>query len=310
MQTPQWKTLLALLCTHLATHSSHAEEFMMFYLGGQSNMDGYGLVKDLPESLNKPMQDVFIFHGNPTPDRKSGGGLGSWAPLNPGHGAGYQFKGNKPHYSHRFGPEITFAQAIKKAFPGKKIALIKYSRGGTSIHVEAARQFGCWDPDFKKGDGELSSINQYDHFLTTVRNATLPSDIDGDGELDQLIPSGILWMQGESDAAINENIASQYKENLHELMVGIQGAFRADDLPVVIGRISDSKADQPKKTWPYGKIVRQEMVEYVQDYAPAALVTSTDKYSYSDPWHYDSAGYIDLGNEFAKAMINLLNIQD
>lgn len=271
-------------------------------------MDGYGSVKDLPENLNKQVNDVFIFHGNPRPDLAGNGGDGKWAPLKPGHGAGYSYssENGKIKYSNRFGVEITFAHAIKKAFPNHKIAIIKYSRGGTSIHVDAARNFGCWDPNFKKGKGKFKNINQYDHFLATVKNATSIHDIDGDGESDTLIPSGILWMQGESDAAINKEIALEYKANLHELMVGIQAAFHKDDIPVVIGRISDSGAGGPKKTWPFGNLVRDQMAKYVADYQPAALVKSTDDYGYSDPWHYDSAGYIDLGNQFAKELLNLL----
>jgi iduronate 2-sulfatase len=35
----------------------------------------------------------------------------------------------------------------------------------------------------------------------------------------------------------------------------------------------------------------------------AALVTSTDNYGYSDPWHYNSAGYLDLGRQFADALV-------
>jgi hypothetical protein len=33
----------------------------------------------------------------------------------------------------------------------------------------------------------------------------------------------------------------------------------------------------------------------------AELVTSTDGYGYSDPAHYDSAGYLDMGEKFAEA---------
>lgn len=32
------------------------------------------------------------------------------------------------------------------------------------------------------------------------------------------------------------------------------------------------------------------------------LVTSTDEYDYRDPFHYDSAGHLDLGRRFAEAM--------
>ena len=49
--------------------------------------------------------------------------------------------------------------------------------------------------------------------------------------------------------------------------------------------------------------MRGAQAEYVKADAAAALVTTTDKYGYSDPWHYDSAGYIDLGRQFANATV-------
>ncbi len=45
--------------------------------------------------------------------------------------------------------------------------------------------------------------------------------------------------------------------------------------------------------------------DFVEKDTAAALVTSTDKYNYSDKWHYDSPGYIDLGRQFAEAMAQL-----
>ena len=35
--------------------------YQLYYLGGQSNMDGYGLVRELPEDLNAPVKAVMIF---------------------------------------------------------------------------------------------------------------------------------------------------------------------------------------------------------------------------------------------------------
>ena len=37
----------------------------------------------------------------------------------------------------------------------------------------------------------------------------------------------------------------------------------------------------------------------------AALVTATDNYGYSDPYHYNTPGYLDLGRRFAEALLNL-----
>lgn len=277
------------------------KDYKVFYLGGQSNMDGYGTVAELPAELNRPLTGVMIFHGNTVPDGEPVDGRGLWGVLKPGHGRDFRSDGKNNIYSDRFGLELTFARRLKELEPDSNIALIKYSRGGTSIAMEAAGGFGCWDPDFEGGEGAGKGVNQYDHFLATIRMATAVRDIDGDGEEDRLVPAGILWMQGESDAAVAEEIARRYEGNLKRLIDLIRAALRTDDLPAVIGRISDSGRDTDGKVWDFGPIVREAQESFVEKDASAALVTSTDQYGYSDTWHYDTAGYIDLGVEFAEA---------
>lgn len=286
----------------------HAKTYKLYFLGGQSNMDGYGKVAELPKDLTKKLANVRIFHGSPAPDGTAENGKGVWSVLQPGHGRGFSSDGTTNNYSDCFGIELTFVRELLKKHPDANIALIKYSRGGTSIHIKAARNFGCWDPDFSGGEGKGKGINQYDHFLATLRNAAKTQDIDGDGEADELIPTGILWMQGESDAALTKEVAMAYEANLRRLMDLIRAAMRQDDLPVVIGRISDSGKDaKDGKVWDYGNIVRQAQADFVKKDGHAALVTSTDNYKYSDPWHYDTAGYIDLGQQFANAILKLEN---
>jgi hypothetical protein len=95
----------------------------------------------------------------------------------------------------------------------------------------------------------------------------------------------------------------------------IRAALRKDDLAVVIGRISDSGKDEYQKdqangkVWDFGDIVRNAQAEFVEHDENAALVDSTDAYSYSDPWHYDSTGYLDLGRQFATAVLQCGNGQ-
>lgn len=273
-----------------------ATDFHVYYLGGQSNMDGYGYVKDIPTQLAETVSNVHIFHGNTSPDNAATDGRGVWSNLRPGHGVGFSSDGISNKYSERFGVELTFAAALQKRFPNRKFALIKYSRGGTSIAQDAAGSFGCWEPDFVGSNG----INQYDHFLATVRNAFADRDIDNDGNPDRLIPAGIVWMQGESDAQHTEETARQYEANLKRLMDLIRAALRTDDLPVAIGEISDSPKDP--NIWKFGDAVRAAQASWVTNDSNAALVTTTQNYQYSDPWHYDSAGYIDLGEEFARQL--------
>ena len=298
--------LTCLLFSYFVTVTAIAEDIPLFYLGGQSNMDGYGRTNELPNELNGEVEGVFIFHGNTSKDAQPVDGRGVWAKLQPGHGVQFKSDGKQNKLSDRFGVELTFARTVKSAMPGKKIAIIKYSRGGTSIDEAAAGGFGCWEPDFEQGRGAAKGVNQYDHFLATVNNAMATPDIDGDGKADRLVPAGIVWMQGESDAAHGKDIADRYEANLKRLMDLIRAAFRTDDLPVVIGRISDSgRDDKDGIVWDHGKLVRAAQSAFVNDDVSAALVTSTDEYGYSDPWHYDSAGYIDLGKRFGEAMLKL-----
>ena len=306
MSSRRFRLLLVVVMVGFFAADAESTVYHLYYLGGQSNMDGYGRVEDLPTEIAGPVEGVMIFHGNTAADGVPVDGRGVWAELQPGHGGGYTSDGATAKLSDRFGVELTFARTLRELEPDAHIAIIKYSRGGSSIDRAAASYFGCWDPDYP--GGTAAGVNQYDHFLATVRYALSVDDIDGDGESDTLVPTGIVWMQGESDAAHTKDIALRYEAHLKHLMDLVRAAFRTDDLPVVIGRISDSGQDTKEndgKVWNYGTAVRQAQESFVKNDGRAALVTSTDGYGYSDPWHYDSAGYIDLGKRFAVAMHGL-----
>ena len=105
-------------------------------------------------------------------------------------------------------------------------------------------------------------------------------------------------MQGESDAGDPE-VAGRYEENLKELMNLLRKDLGGGPIPVAIGRITDWKV------WKHGETVRAAQAAFVEKDGNAVLVTSTDSYSNSDPWHYDTAGYLDLGEKFAEALLNL-----
>ncbi len=279
--------------------------YHVYYLGGQSNMNGLGYVRELPDSMRGPVEGVRIFSGNSMPDSVAAGGEGRWSELEPGYGFGVVSRADGVLLSDRFGVELSFAERMKELRPGERIALIKYARSGSSIDSTAAAGFGGWEPDFRSGGG----YNQYDHFLATLRNAFAARDIDGDGIEDTLVPAGIVWMQGESDGHTPE-VALRYEGNLKRITDLIRAALRVDDLPVVIGRISDSGQDPDGRVWNYGETVRAAQEAFVRKDPAAALVTSTDEYGYSDKWHYDTAGYIDLGRRFAEAMAALRSDAD
>ncbi|PQA97724.1 hypothetical protein B0A70_03115 [Chryseobacterium piscicola] len=289
--------LLLLLPTFFYT-----QKIRVFVLAGQSNMNGFGYNKDLPSNL-RAFKDVYIFQGNSVADGEINGGIGYWDVLKPGHGTGFKSDGKTNTLSDRFGLELTFAKKMQEFFPEDKIALIKYAREGTSIDSLAAGNFGCWDADFNGKKG----VNQYDHFLTTLKNALKEKDIDKNGRADELIMSGILWMQGEGDASYNEEIANNYYSHLKTLMNQMRAALLTDDLPVAIGKISDSGKNNSGRVWEMGELIQFAQEKFVKNDHHSSIIRSTKNYSYgNDPWHYNSAGYIDLGEKFAIEVFRLI----
>ena len=74
------KQKLLLLLAIFAT-STHAAEYRLYFLGGQSNMDGYGHVSELPDSYRESVHGVRIYHGQPVQDGFPIVVNGTWAPL-------------------------------------------------------------------------------------------------------------------------------------------------------------------------------------------------------------------------------------
>lgn len=292
------KQKLLLLLAIFAT-STHAAEYRLYFLGGQSNMDGYGHVSELPDSYRESVHGVRIYHGQPVQDGSPIVVNGTWAPLQPGHGVGFAADAAANRLSDRFGPELTFGARLVAARPGARVALVKYSFGGTALDRRVAA-YGNWDPDF---DGN----NQYDFALATLRNALSTRDIDGDGAPDRLVPAGIIWMQGEADAFDNPLAAADYEANLKRIIDLLRAALRFDDLPVVIGKITDSGMADDGTVMDFAKVVQAAQQRFVESDSCAALVTETATFAYpaTDAWHYDSDGYVKMGIAFADAVVAL-----
>jgi hypothetical protein len=265
-------------------------------------MVGHGFNQELPKSLNKTFDNVWIFHGNPTVDGNKNGGLGVWDNLKHGHGKGFSSDGKQNHLSSRFGVELSFAKKMQELYPNQKIAIIKYSMGGTSIDSSAARNKGSWDPDFKE------TSNQFDYFLKTVDLAYNTANSLNANKTVILVPKGIIWMQGESDALFQKS-AKKYLKNLKKLLSLIRVTFRSKNLPLIIGKISDSGIQKGSRTLKYSDIVQLAQEKYVFSDKNTSIIRSTKNYKYLDKYHYDSLGYLNLGMLFAIEIYKLENIK-
>lgn len=272
--------------------------YALYFLGGQSNMEGFGYVSELGPEWGEPPTDLYIFQPNLTNDEQPSDPASRWVPVTPGFGTGYAVRNGEPLPGGRFGLELSFAHRMRELDPKTPIAILKYGKGGSSIDLRVRGGAGSWDTVYE-------GLNQYDHAMAAFEAATTERDVDGDGETDRFEPAGIVWMQGETDAT-NEQTARMYKVNLLMLISSLRLEMGQPDLPVVIGRISDSRVQSGEgRVWAFGDTVRALQAEFVAEDKHAALITSTDEYGYSDPYHYDTAGYLDFGEKVAEAMHQL-----
>nr|MDJ0751808.1 sialate O-acetylesterase [Woeseiaceae bacterium] len=256
--------------------------------------------EELPAEARLDSDRVMIFTGQLAFDNETHGGVGNWQSLAPGFGTGFRTDGSENTLSDRFGPELLFGQTLAASDADANIAIVKYAAGGTGLALGVG--YGNWHPDFDDGLG----LNQYDNALTTLREAFFVSDIDGDGVDDRLVPAGIVWMQGEADAGASQAAADAYLANLTRMMGLLRAAMRVDDLPVVIGKITDSGMAEDGTVMDYIGTVQDAQQAFVDNDDCAAYVTVTDELGYLDAaWHYDSDGFVRLGKAFADAMMAL-----
>ena len=97
--------------------------YKVWFLGGQSNMEGFGFTAELPAALRGPVPGVMIFNGQALSDGQAGGGLGLWAPLSPGFGTGFSTDGRRNSLSERFGPELTFGRRLAERGAGRIVTV-------------------------------------------------------------------------------------------------------------------------------------------------------------------------------------------
>lgn len=273
IQTPVKAAFLAVMACIVALQSAcFADDYDVYLLAGQSNMDGRGLVSELTNTHRKPIDEAIIYYRS-VPRTSDG-----WQKLSPGFSVPPKYKGDFP--SPTFGPEIGFARSMLQVHPNRKLALIKGSKGGTSLRSD-------WKPGVR-GDKE-SQGPRYRDFIETIQIATKQLRLRGD----QFKIRGLLWHQGESDSKSSTEV---YSRRLEELIVRIREDLGVPDLPVVVGEVFDNgKRDS----------VRAAIQEVASKSSTVGLV-SAEGTKTSDPGtHFDARSQLLLGERYAAAMSKL-----
>lgn len=168
-----------------------------------------------------------------------------------------------------FGPEVGFGSSITVKYPNQQIGLIKLGIDGTSITL--------W-----------SDAGYYKQLMDLIKECSKARKID---------ISGVVWMQGESDA-MTQALADSYQKNLSLLIAKLRADLKNPTLPFVCGRISSSL---PKRQFPYIQTIRA-----AQDAAKlnrTTVVDTDDLPTYDDDVHFTAQGQLLLGHRFAEAMV-------
>ena len=246
--------------------SKELDIWKVYYFGGQSNMDGYGFNDQLRDSLKRRIPNSMFFNGKRDNEGSLNGGIGIWSPVELGHGNAFQTDGFSNSPSKMFGPELSFAKTMTS--DGQKIAIIKYIFGGTALYPGAG--YGDWYSYQERR-------NHLDNALSTLSNAFDVADINGDGRLDRLIPSGIIWMQGESDAEHSKEASEAHYGNLKNLINLLRASLRNEKLPAIIGKINDSHMTSNRgPTQPFIKIVHFAQKRFTEEDNCASYVTEIE----------------------------------
>ncbi len=261
---------LAFACGVSGTFGLPAAEppWEVFVLVGQSNMDGRGQVAELSSNQVASARGSLIYYRN---FKVASAG---WEPLRGGFSVPPGYRGGLP--APTFGPELGFVARLRQEHPLARFALLKATRGGTSLERD-------WRPG---RPGEPATMGPcFSNFLHAVREGTELLRQRGE----PFVLRGILWHQGESDAADSVDV---YQAKLSSLIQRMREDLREPRLPFVVGEVYDNgKRDGVRQAQ---RAVAQQMPGVF--FASAENLNTWDKGT-----HFDASSQWQLGERMAGA---------
>ncbi|WP_020557912.1 sialate O-acetylesterase [Thiofilum flexile] len=219
----------------------------IYLLAGQSNMMGHGKTHELPPRYKRTPPNVHFFY------------QGRLKPL---------------AQTTYFGPEVTFAHEVARAFPNDQHILIKMAATGSSI-----KQWQYGQPLYYGLLRHLQlALPEYFY------RATPPVE-------------AIIWMQGEQDARKWVD-ARNYQTLVWHFISQLRSDIAAPKSLLIMGRVN------PRT--PYFKMVGmvQNSQAQLTRTLPYTLLVNTDGLgTLRDRIHYSAKGQMELGRRMARAYI-------
>ncbi len=161
----------------------------------------------------------------------------------------------------------TFARVVAEERPDVVVGLIPAAFGGSSLEE--------WRPGHYL----------YNNALDRAREAMTRGKL-----------AGILWHQGESDAA-PENAAT-YAERFAAMIAQLRKELGAEEVPVVVGEIGHFVEGAGP--------INAALASVVNVVPRSALVTAEGLGHQGDSLHFDSAAFRELGRRYARAWVGVV----
>lgn len=251
------------------------KQIKLFIMSGQSNMVGQGLSAELSRDFVAPNDRILMFEN------------GKWQPLRP--------------LKHTFGPEIAFAHAMAKQWPGETIGIVKQAVGGTGVLA--------WNPQWTEEKADLTKDARKGNLWKALTDKVKAASEAADCEI-----MGFVWQQGGKD--MNSLVtAKAYLKNLSELVRGIRRVTRVADLPLILGtyrsdEIPDDFSGLDPETYtsssrPGAAYVIKAQWEAQAALSPAKAIPLRNLPLHPANIHYNTAGVLKLGEMFAVGFVDL-----
>ena len=261
----------------------------VFLLSGQSNMVGWGNSLEL-DSVSRFGHDgrLAMFEN------------GTWIPLRPFRAPSARQRDGWNITEYTFGPEIAFARAVSRAWPGRRIGIVKQAVGGTGIMAWASR----WNRQDADITGDASKGPLYQELLSKAKAALAA----GDAQL-----RAFIWLQGGKDMR-DLRASGRYAENLDRLVNALRedldhpglpalvGTYRAGQLPDSLEGIQQDQVPVAQgRPGAYDVLVAQTNVG--KRIANAAAVVLRDLPRHEGNIHANTDGMVQAGEAFARVFL-------
>ena len=172
----------------------------------------------------------------------------------------------------KFGPEASMYPIVLRYGKSRQLYIVKYAKGASPI------------VDWQKGE---------------VNYIALMAAIDGAGLPENVIYTGVIWLQGENDSRTdNEAGALGYKPNLEALVADLRSDLSSPNMRIYIIRVNP-----PEAGYSHASIVRQAQEEVADEDSFGRWINTDDLTKFEDDIHYDDQGQLRLGRRLAHTIL-------